>query len=386
MNAENHAQPFYLKDNWLGNIVFGLITLSIGVVLAYIAYDNYSGANSIIPELSGERVDVFFGIFGGVLILVGLPSIFKRKGYKVYPSNRTICHVKKGIFGTKLSDEILFADLTHVQVARVTRSSNDSERTYFPVVIHLKSGESREIFWEDRYPHSRRCAETISRLADVDFYDDSEPGGTQVRTPEELDQTVGEKLAKKSADRSQPSKPVLTYAKVIPGTDSLRIEIPRVDLASFGPMRIALWILFAVFGGGAAAFFYYGEIVFGLFCSFVVAAFLYLILRSESITLTRDALIVREGISFIKWPRQIPFSELEELLLLNATAEEDKEADQLLESGQVTKEIHRALEAFVALGSAIVARSDSKSISIGRVLSNAELDHLLYQMESWIKR
>ena len=112
---------------------------------------------------------------------------------------------------------------------------------------------------------------------------------------------------------------------------------------------------------------------------------LYALLRSETIALSRDTLVVSIGVFFLKRTREIPLAELEELFLDQATKSEGEEADKLLKEGQVTRNMHTALASIVALGSAIVARSDRTAITIGRILSPAELDYILYQMERWIR-
>jgi hypothetical protein len=125
--------------------------------------------------------------------------------------------------------------------------------------------------------------------------------------------------------------------------------------------------------------------MFALFGAFVCGTFFFLVFRSETIIVSRDALTLRAGLFFIQVPRSIPLSELEELTLLNATKEESKESDQLLGSGQISRDIYAGIRAITALGSAIVARSDRRSFSFGRILSAPELDYILYEIERRIR-
>ena len=108
-------------------------------------------------------------------------------------------------------------------------------------------------------------------------------------------------------------------------------------------------------------------------------------LRSETITLTRDTLAVRSGIGFLKITQRIPLAELEELYLSNATESEREEPGKLLEEGQVSRDWYTLLEFIVALGTSIVVRSDRKSITFGRILSHEELNYILYQIERRIR-
>ena len=174
------------------------------------------------------------------------------------------------------------------------------------------------------------------------------------------------------------------HARIQPSVNTLLIEIPRFDIASLGPMKKAVWVLLAIFGGWVGVAVYFGEYFISFVGGIFAGAILYGLLRSETIALSRDTLAVSAGVFFLRMTRKIPLSELEELFLDHATKSEDKEADQLLEEGQVTREIHTALASIVALGSSLVARSDRVSITVGRILSPAELDYILYQMECWI--
>lgn len=44
-----------------------------------------------------------------------------------------------------------------------------------------------------------------------------------------------------------------------------------------------------------------------------------------------------------------------------------------------------ALAAIVAFGSAIIAKSDRRKITMGRMLTAAELDNILYEMQRQIR-
>ena len=240
------------------------------------------------------------------------------------------------------------------------------------------------MFLWDRYITARGQGERLAKAANIELHDDSEAGETRVRTPDELDQTIREKLSKESSHRSPPSAPVRMHARIQPSVDTLLIEIPRFDIASLGPMKKAVWVLLAIFGGWVGVAVYFGEYFISFVGGIFAGAILYGLLRSETIALSRDTLAVSAGVFFLRRTRKIPLSELEELFLDHATKSEDKEADQLLEEGQVTREIHTALASIVALGSSLVARSDRVSITVGRILSPTELDYILYQMERWI--
>ncbi len=116
------------------------------------------------------------------------------------------------------------------------------------------------------------------------------------------------------------------------------------------------------------------------------AAMIFALLRSETITLTKNTLSKRTAVGIFKRMQQVPLSELEELYIsTRVTKSKKNESDMLLEEEPLSEDMHKALNSFDVLKSAIIARSDRNSIVFGRILSHAELDHVLYQMERWIR-
>ncbi len=379
------SHPFDLKATGKGGYIFGIISLTIFMVLSVIGFGFFKGYFQPFAELSTLPLDLFCAAFSFMFLFAGIASFYRYRRYRVDPLKQTIQLVKGGIFGSRYAEVIRFDELKHILVAREDRGGHDNKTIYFPVYIHLKSDDMKQVFLSDRYLPARACGERLAKVTTVEFHDESQPGKTQVRKPEELDETVREWLGKEFYHRQPPKAPTLMHAKIQPSFEMLTILIPRFDVARLGPMKKALWILLVLFGGCAAAAFYFESYMFSLFGAIVFGVMLYGVLHSQTITLTRDILTVRSGIFFLKRTKQIPLSELEELCLLNSTGSESNDSDKLLQDKQITRSIHTALQAFVALGSAIVARSDRESITFGRILSNAELDHILYKMERWIR-
>ncbi|MCB0344949.1 MAG: hypothetical protein KDD66_07520 [Bdellovibrionales bacterium] len=382
----NHSvsQPFELERIGAGSKVFAFIEFILGAAFAYVAYEHFHG-RYIVPELASAPLDLLCGGLAFVCIAMALTSFSGYRAWRIDPGSQKLFHVSKGMFGTKHANETAFNQISHVGVELQNQGTSSNRRNYYPVYVYSKDESKTRVFNDDRYLRSRSIAEKIAKAANVDFHDDSQPGPTQIRQPAELDETVQNKLRKNFHGRHAPTTPTKLHAKIRPDMSSLVIDIPPFDVRSLGPMKKGLGIMLTIFGGTAVVLAYFENYAFALFFGFIVLVFVYLLLRSETIKVTGDSLEVSDGISFLKRKRKIPLTELEELCLLNVAESESKEADQLLESGEVTKEVHSAIESFVALGSAIVARSDRASITFGRVLSNAELDHILYQLESRIR-
>ena len=223
-------------------------------------------------------------------------------------------------------------------------------------------------------------------MIQVDLHDESEPGQAVVRKAGELDKTVGEKLRDGSMDlESAPDDTTLRYARMSQDSQQLVIEIPRFDLASLGKLRIAFWILLAFLGAWVGVSLYFKDFLFLLFGAFFSLVVLGGVFRTEHVTLTSDSLNAQLRFVLVRKTRRIPLSELEELALSNVAAEENEESDELLHSGEIDEKMHSALNTLFALGSAIMARSDTKSISIGRTLPESDLKIILGEMQQWIR-
>jgi hypothetical protein len=251
--------------------------------------------------------------------------------------------------------------------------------------LRLKSGQNETVVTTDRFEEARQTAERFARVLALDLHDSADGGEAVVRKPDDLDRTVRDKLREKFSSRLPPATPSRPHATVHQGSDGLTIDIPRLAVGQFGPMQKALWLLMAALVAGIAAAYYWSIGGLALFCVPVFAALAWVLLRSETIVVNADALSVSTGIGPIKIRRSIPLAELEELELSNVTADEQKELDQLVARDARVRENRGALAAIVALGSAIVAKSDTRKLTMGRTLSAAELDLILYEMERRIR-
>ncbi|MGE4090788.1 MAG: hypothetical protein AB7G75_08095, partial [Candidatus Binatia bacterium] len=326
-------QPFELTGIGSSSRVFGGILIILAIVLGGVAYGLLAGHFERPAELATLPLDMMCG--GGALLffVVGLRAYCSRRLYRVDPVRQTMQRLTGGVFGTHYDEEIPFNQLAHVGIVREARGSHDKKTLAFPVYVHLKNGDRRQVCVWDRYPAARVRGERLAKTANVELHDDSEPGETQVRTPAELDQTIGEKLRTESSQRSSPSAPIRMHAKLQPRGDTLFIEIPRFDLTSLGPMKKAVWVVLALFGGWMVVAWYFGEYFVSLVGAIFAGAILYGVLRSETIVVSRDTLAVSAGIFFLRRTRKIPLAELVELFLHNATNAEDEESAELLEQG-----------------------------------------------------
>ena len=284
------SQPFNLSATLRKDRAFGVVLLALAILFGAAGFLHFEGYFQLPTEYSTLPFDALCGGFALLFFIFGIRAYFRRLEYRIDPLKQTIQRVTRGVFGTRYGEEIPFSLLKHVQVVRETRGPHDDKHTYFPVYLHLKSDDQKQVFMADRYPAARVCGEKLAKVANVELHDDSQPGATQIRKPDELDETVRKKLRKEFLHDLKPSAPLRMRVKIRSDVETLTIENPRFDIAALGPMKKALWVLFAIFGAWAAVFLYFEEYIFSLFGAFVVAVMLYVLLRTETMTLTRDTL------------------------------------------------------------------------------------------------
>lgn len=382
MTVTPMSQPFDLSMMRGGGRLSGVIELTIAIAIGLTGFLHFKGYFQLPADFAILPFDELCAGFALLIFLSGIVDFFRFRGYRIDPLKKTIQQVTRGVFGTRYGQEIFFNNISHVQIVREVHGTPDT--AYLPVYIHLKSGDLKQVFKSDRYSIVRGCGEKLAKLINVDIHD-TEAGVTQVRKPEGLDETVREKLRKQSSHQISPNTPPRMHAKIKSRFESLVIDIPRFDITHLGAINKLLWVLFTVFPGWTAVALYFESYLLAFIGAFFWVIPLNAMLRSETITLTRDTFAVRSGIGLFKITQRIPLAELEELYLSNATQSEREESGKLLKEEQVSKDWHTLIEFIVALGAAIVVRSDRKSITFGRILSHEELNYILYQIERRIR-
>lgn len=381
MIGQPASEPFDLRSTPGGNRATGIFFLLLAGGAGFAAYWHYTGHFALPSDLSTLPFELMCGLFGGMLTVMGLKTVLRYRGFRINPGQQTVREIRKGLFGSRLGEEFLFGDVEHVRVERTRGGRQDRSSTFYPVYVQLKSGETKPLFSAGRYLDSRARGEKLAKLFRVDYHDASQ-GEVQIRTPEQLDETVQARLSLNQFDREAPPRPDKMHSIMRNEMDKLVIEIPAVSLASLGPLKMVLWIGLALLGIAVVATLVWTPSMFTLVGAFILVVVLVAVLRSETVTLSRDTLAVRSGVLIFKRTQTIPLSELEELCLVDATGSEGREANQLLAGGEISQEIHQLLGTFVALGASVIARSDRVSMTFGRILSREELAFLLFELES----
>ncbi|MGE0816442.1 MAG: hypothetical protein AB7O93_24090 [Vicinamibacterales bacterium] len=376
------SAPFDLVRSTVGHRASGALFLVLSAAAFFLAW---SGVIDLPAEMATFPLTAIGSLFGAILAYMGLSALTESRGFRIDPAAKTIGRFRRGIFGRRYEAAIPFAALDGVSLTLRSWGSGGRQRVFYEVALRLTSGQNETILSTDRFSEARQTAERYARELALDLHDGAEGGEVVVRKPDDLDRTVRDTLREGLSSRLPPPAPIRPHATIRHGSDGLTIDIPRVAVGQLGPMQKALWLLMAALGAGIVAAYYWSIGGLALFCVPVFLVLGYALLRSETIVVSADALSVSTGIGPARIRRSIPLGELEELRLSNLTADEQQELDRLAASDARVHQNRGALAAIVALGSAIVATSDKQKLTMGRILSAAELDLVLYEMERRIR-
>ncbi|MEZ5291578.1 MAG: hypothetical protein R2745_10865 [Vicinamibacterales bacterium] len=382
MDQARGTAPFDIPEASTGRRVGSVFFLVLSAGLFFLAW---SGVVPLPADLRNFPLEWIGTAFGTILALQGLAGLVASKGFHVDPAAKTISRFRRGLLGHRRGEPIPFTAIECVSLTLGSSSRGGQKRVHHVVALRLRSGHGETILTTDRFAEARQTAERHARALGLDLHDRSDGGEAVVRKPDDLDRTVRDTLRGTLSSRLPPPSPVQPHATIRHGSDGLTIDIPRVAIGQLGPMQQALWVLMAALGTGIIAAYYWNIGGLALFCVPVFLVFGYALLRSETIVVSADALSVSVGIGPARFRRTIPLGELEELRLSNLTADEQKALDRLAASDARVHQNRGALAAIVALGSAIVATSDTQKLTMGRILSAAELDLVLYEMERRIQ-
>lgn len=308
MVSPRRSAPYDLCEKHVGNRVSGLFFLTLAGGAFFLAW---SGVLELPPEMADFPLEPIGSLFGAILTYMGLSALLTLRGVRVDLVEKTIRRFRRGLFGRRYEPEVPLAELDHVRLRLEAWGTGSRKRTFHAVSLRLTSGEQLEVLGTDLFHHARQTAERFARELSLDLHDETDGGEAIIRRPDELDTTVRDKLREGRSSRPLPRQPFAPRATVHHGTNVLTIDIPRFAVGQLGPMQKALWILMAVLGGGIVASYYWRIEGVALFCVPVFLVFSYLLLRSETIVVTGDALAVSTGIGPARIKRSIPIGELE---------------------------------------------------------------------------
>ncbi len=180
----------------------------------------------------GSRLSIIALILLGV-VLAGLHS-----GVRIDPHARRLVRWW-GVFAPLRERAITLAHLDAVEVVRSVSRSGQRHQVRF--VVRLVDGEQRHVVSSQQdQVRARRHAETVARALAVALDDQTYPGGRR-RAPEELDEPLGLRLARRSevADPGPPPGRI----EVIERDGEVSLWLPPAGLRASGAVVLLLPLL-----------------------------------------------------------------------------------------------------------------------------------------------
>ncbi|MDP6112486.1 MAG: hypothetical protein QGG53_11515 [Planctomycetota bacterium] len=278
-------------------------------------------------------------------------------------------------------------DFEYVGVTRASAGQNNSKIVY-PVFLRRKETEDEKQRDEELakalahlrnlnfqinndYLPSRALAESIARMLGMEFHDDSS-GEMIIRTPDEFDETLRDRLMKRGVPDELPDAPEKTGVRVLTDGDSMTFEFPApgfqavhmlVMVMSLGFCVTAACMAFLVKSNLTSSG---GGILIGVFSVVGLLPFVFTFTLSrkfartrETLTLTGEGDLVLERRYLSSASTTIPANELEELFVRHP------ERQPILGMSM----------------SKVYARSDKESLEFGTGSSAAELDWIVAVIE-----
>jgi hypothetical protein len=152
-------------------------------------------------------------------------------------------------------------DFEYVGVTRASSGQNNSQIVY-PVFIRRKESEAekerdddvREALAHFRnlnfqinryYLSSRSLAESIARMLGMEFHDDSS-GEMIIRTPDEFDETLRDRLIKRGVPEELPTAPEKTRVRVLTDGNSMTFEFPAPGFQAVHMLVMVMSLGFSV--------------------------------------------------------------------------------------------------------------------------------------------
>ena len=365
------------------------------------------GALGIVTvDMDEGTPPIFFVLFGSVFAAVGAGLMFGRGGTKI---DRRTMRITRwwGLLVPMKSTEYGLDVYDTVALSRERRKSGKSSVTVYPVKLRGASAEEEiEITAPQNYQEARKEAEELSKFLSAPLEDNS-TGKSVKRDVDELDKSYRDKVWDEGGPEFAVSAPPNMRSIIRDTGGSVTIEIPPAPLHPLHLLPVLPALIFASvvayfflpglgknFGGGN------GELIFSLFIGvFFIAVPILLSLTqavrkarmSQHITADPHSLRVRTKGPGQKKDVTIPCAELEEMELVTA----DDRMKSALDDPRFEKDpaskmrMQRMADPNSTAGklmrmsgkTAIVARSDTESVSIGQGLPLDELKYLHYILQ-----
>jgi len=242
------------KSGGGGLIIFGLIFLAIGIFLLVETFG--------LTASKGDGTPWYFGIpLGSICAFVGALAILGRSGIIIDRRNGVLTQWRRllGPLSRTSRTERELSEFDRVTVTRkVTRQqSKGSSQTFIVFPVKLEgTGDPIDInvhnVRQGDELAARKEAEELAAFLNIPL-SDTTSGEAVVRAPDELDESLRDRIQKEVTPLDMPEPPPNMQAECLVKGDMLRIDIPNPgSMASW----MAFWIGGLVVTTGFAAFVY----------------------------------------------------------------------------------------------------------------------------------
>lgn len=333
----------------------GLPFLAVGLFTLFAPY--------FLPPPTGADFYIVVGM-GSVFALIGAVILFARSK-TVIDRKMGFVHKTDSVIVPLRSKQYALTDYDTVFLSKEVRRSKNSTYYVYPVKLTGPGGEIK-IEESQRYEDQRRIAENIAKFTGFNVADSSS-GQTVVREARNLDESLREKVRRTGQISEIPPMPTPTKIACTTEGQEFQVALPPNPLGKLlvvaGPVLVALiWgSLFVEMGQLWKHDVLSLKIMIGavvcLPCLIILFYFFKAGTRRCEVRVSPERLALIEAWMLGKKIREIPTAELEELVVVSPTPD------------------LKGLEGLSWLLSQnhIVARSDRRTLCIGKGLSPAEL-------------
>lgn len=213
----DHTSWRFTRNNGI-LILFGIPFVAIGATIAGMILFR---AGKVNGQAAGAGVRLLISLFPMLFVAIGLGLMGYFRRFTVNGRSKTLTK-QWGLFFVPLSSKVIrLGDEPSVNLQKELRttsshssSGGSSKRSYFVYPVRLKVTGATETIDEGKNMFkARQLAESLAKYARAEMVDGSR-GAAVIRSPEELDMPVGERLAAQGIEPYDPPLPGFMEGRV----------------------------------------------------------------------------------------------------------------------------------------------------------------------------
>ncbi len=329
-------------------------------------------------------------IFFGIMLIGDLALILGRAGI-VIDRRQKLLTTWWGLLVPWSKTQYELTGFSCITITKEIRRSKNS--TYTVYVVRLKNQESKDIHIEENqdYLTSRRSAETVAKFMNLPLSDNSS-GSEVIRKPEELDESLRNRLRRTGQIKPMPEDlPETKIQHRIEG-DTLILRLPKhgfgiwvgcivaIGIIISGIFSVIITVILAEFAKDPnfLLFLLIAGVIALLPLGFCLFAAYYHYTMREEVHISPQRLMLKKSWKFGKRSEEIQMDELEELELATV--------NQYQAKGRMPVGTGANFNQVSLFNPGIVARSDYKVMNFGQSLNRKEVEWVMAVIENAITR